>query len=293
MEHLSRYICTLDPACRYSTPKKVKAPKAKAFTFVELLVVIGLIAVLIGILLPTLSRARQYSQAIKCRSQLHQIALSVQFYVTNNRGYLAHSYGNLIAPGNGWTTLDPVTGLVGLIDSTSSNAYWGVAYARYLLPASTLAATGDASTQIIQAACGIWHCPSTLSLEPASDDPTAPLSYAINGIITGTKAPPNRKFSNYQHASEVIFCQDSIEQEITASNYDSLSNFGSGNNLRYFRPGGQYYVLDDITWGVNEYYRHHNQCNVLWLDGHVDSLRLSTGSDVPQTAYQPLYLYNH
>jgi len=60
----------------------------KAFTLVELLVVMGLIAVLISMLLPSLNRAREHAQAIQCRSNLHQIGIEMNIYADNNKGWL-------------------------------------------------------------------------------------------------------------------------------------------------------------------------------------------------------------
>src|SRR4051794_13935214 len=71
-----------------SFPSPSRRRRFVGFTLVELLVVIGIIAVLIGILLPALGKVRAQARSLKCLANLRSIGQGIQIYTVMNKGSL-------------------------------------------------------------------------------------------------------------------------------------------------------------------------------------------------------------
>jgi prepilin-type N-terminal cleavage/methylation domain-containing protein/prepilin-type processing-associated H-X9-DG protein len=76
----------------------MKRCNGRGFTLVELLVVIGIIAILVSVLLPTLASARKAANTVKCQANLRSIAQAMQMYVQMYKGYLPGSAVTTGAP---------------------------------------------------------------------------------------------------------------------------------------------------------------------------------------------------
>lgn len=87
-----------------------------AFTLVELLVVIGIIAVLIAILLPALGRARESANQVKCMSNMRQIATACVAFASDHKGAMPARGGFAVFK------IDPLTGNVVQVTSDTDPA---------------------------------------------------------------------------------------------------------------------------------------------------------------------------
>ena len=123
-----------------STPRKSR----RAFTLVELLVVIGIIAVLVGILLPTLSKARASAYKIKCGSQLRTIGQFAAMYAATYRNFVPLGW---ISQGS----LSPGSSIIW--EMQKSNKINGPVGLGYIF-AARIAKSDGAATQ------ASWYCPS-------------------------------------------------------------------------------------------------------------------------------------
>ena len=117
-----------------------RSPSRRGFTLVELLVVVGIIALLIAILLPALGKARSHAQEVQCESGLRQIGLGLMMYADSHHGSLAvDGNGGTNAssyPANKADLIGCAPAVTGQVNGIDDPALWYNAASSYTSPKS-------------------------------------------------------------------------------------------------------------------------------------------------------------
>jgi prepilin-type N-terminal cleavage/methylation domain-containing protein len=152
IEHLTAFPYAL----RFSRYRRVpmQTPKLRAFTLVELMVVIAIIGILMGILLPAMEHVRHQGYIDKCASNLRQIGMAITMYSNENRGNYPRTLyvpGAPLVEGTGVNATDPFqAGGVSANDLTA--APYLLLRAEHLPPEIFICPYNDATTYAVDKA---------------------------------------------------------------------------------------------------------------------------------------------
>jgi prepilin-type N-terminal cleavage/methylation domain-containing protein/prepilin-type processing-associated H-X9-DG protein len=252
-------------------------PNRRAFTLVELLVVIGIIAILVAILLPALNRARESAKTLKCMSNLRVIAqASMQYSIDNNNCFLPSIIWKDVAdgaqPADWWAHLLVARKYLPRQQIDSANSPMAVNSVLVCPSVQTEMLTANSTTDGIRRKVSDWVDPPTAS----SPGTWVDISYGINGtsysytpaqdainkiypctsISFGlAKCSPLKKRSAAKNSSELIFMFDGKEWNIWTGNLIRTRIAG-------WRHGGWIPTKPDSSGRVN----------VSFMDGHVATI---------------------
>jgi prepilin-type N-terminal cleavage/methylation domain-containing protein/prepilin-type processing-associated H-X9-DG protein len=241
-----------------TTCKKPPTAFRGAFTLIEVLVVVAIIALLVSILIPSLARAREMARRSVCASNLHQQVLGMQSYAADNRNYL---------PWRGWFSYD--------ISESRHEAYGYGGSQKVLVNLALLIG------KHLNKTWDVLYCPCTIT--NYRDDPGG-LSSLMNPAYPFTHggynyALPMGKRSGAPRLDENVYPLDAAKLDGNWLNIlkskappDAIDASSGQVNLAKMMSKRSHAVVMDFVVGGGKTL-HPNGLNVLFNDGHGKFVR--------------------